>query len=61
MLGVPIICFEKATGTSEVLSKGGGFVVPYLDIYEMAKKIIKYYENKDLKLKHAEENRSNFS
>lgn len=61
MLGVPIICFEKATGTSEVLSKGGGFIVPYLDIYEMAEKIIIYYENKDLKRKHAEENRSNFS
>ena len=41
----PIICFEKASGTTEVIAKGGGFVVPYLDIEAMAKKVIFYYEN----------------
>jgi glycosyltransferase involved in cell wall biosynthesis len=44
-LGIPIICFEKATGTSEIIKKGGGFVVPYLDIQMMAEKIIFYNNN----------------
>lgn len=47
MLGKPIVCFEGTTGTTEVVSKGGGFVVPYLDVSEMAKKVIYYYENRD--------------
>lgn len=47
MLGKPIICFEKATGTAEVLEKGGGYIAPYLDIKAMAKKIVFYYENRE--------------
>src|SRR5690606_10497838 len=30
MLLKPIICFEKATGTAEIISKGGGEIVAYL-------------------------------
>jgi glycosyltransferase involved in cell wall biosynthesis len=41
----PIICFEKASGTAEVIEKGGGFVVPYLDIEAMGEKIIYYYNS----------------
>jgi glycosyltransferase involved in cell wall biosynthesis len=41
----PIICFEKASGTAEVIKKGGGFVVPYLDIEAMGEKIMYYYNN----------------
>lgn len=41
----PIICFEKASGTTEIIEKGGGFIVPYLDIAAMAEKIMFYYEN----------------
>lgn len=44
-LSIPIICFEKASGTTEVVSKGGGFVVPYLDIQAMAEKIMLYYND----------------
>ncbi|KAF2081172.1 glycosyltransferase [Flavobacterium sharifuzzamanii] len=44
-LGIPIICFEKASGTTEVINKGGGFVVPYLDIQEMSEKVMLYYDN----------------
>ena len=44
----PIICFEKASGTAEVIKKGGGFVVPYLDIEEMGKKIMFYYNNSSI-------------
>lgn len=44
-LDVPIICFEKASGTTEVIEKGGGFIVPYLDVQAMAEKVIFYYNN----------------
>lgn len=45
MLGKPLICFEGATGTEEVLKNGGGEIIPYLDTGEMAQKIIEYYED----------------
>ena len=44
-LSIPIICFEKASGTTEVITNGGGFVVPYLDIQAMAEKIMLYYHD----------------
>ncbi len=40
LLGIPIVCFEKASGIQELISKGGGIVVPYLDIQKMADAII---------------------
>lgn len=43
----PIICFEGATGITEILAKGGGEIVSYLDIKEMAEAVIKYYDNPD--------------
>ena len=43
----PIICFEKASGTAEVINEGGGFVVPYLDIVAMGEKIMLYYKNEE--------------
>lgn len=48
MLGKPIICFDKATGTQEMLENGGGKVVPYLDIEQMAETVVEYYNNEDL-------------
>lgn len=50
MLGKPIICFEKATGTAEVLKHGGGTIVPYLDIEAMSENVVRYYEDR-VKLK----------
>ncbi|WP_299110589.1 glycosyltransferase [uncultured Winogradskyella sp.] len=44
-LGKPIICFEGATGTEEILQNGGGKIVPYLDINAAAKVIINYISN----------------
>lgn len=41
----PIICFEKASGTAEVIKQGGGKVLPYLDIEAMAEAIVFYYNN----------------
>jgi glycosyltransferase involved in cell wall biosynthesis len=46
-MGKPIICFEKATGTAEVLSNGGGKIIPYLDIESMAETIVFYYSNQE--------------
>ena len=48
MLGKPIICFDKATGTQEMLESGGGKIVPYLSIEKMANAILEYYNEKDL-------------
>ncbi len=45
MLGKPVICFEGATGTEEILKLGGGEIVPYLDTREMALRVIEYYED----------------
>jgi glycosyltransferase involved in cell wall biosynthesis len=47
MLGKPILCFEQATGISEVLADGGGKTVPYGDARAMAGAILHYYRNRD--------------
>ncbi len=47
MLGIPIICFEKATGLEDDILNVGGDVVPYLDIYAMSKSVIKFFENRE--------------
>jgi len=48
ILGKPIICFEGATGTEEIMKDGGGIIVPYLNIERMAESIIEYYNNPNL-------------
>jgi glycosyltransferase involved in cell wall biosynthesis len=48
MLQKPIICFENAVGTSEILSNGGGKIVPYLDIEAMAQAVLEYYNDRAL-------------
>lgn len=47
----PIICFEGATGTEEVLKPVEGTIVPYLDIEKMGELVIQYYRNENLKLR----------
>lgn len=46
MLGNPIVCFEGATGIEEVIAEGGGRVVPYLNVEDMAETIIFYNKNR---------------
>ncbi len=46
-LETPIICFKGATGTEEFLERGGGKIVPYLDIEAMAESVIDYYNIPD--------------
>ena len=43
MLKKPIVCFEGATGTEEVLTNVEGAIVPYLDIEKMGDMVIKNY------------------
>lgn len=59
--GIPIICFENATGTEEILKQGGGFIVPYIDTVAMAEKIILYYNDEVLRKRDGELNKVNFS
>ena len=47
MLGLPIICFDKATGIQDDILNVGGDVVPYLDINAMSKSVIQFFENKE--------------
>ncbi len=60
-MGIPIICFEKATGTAEILANGGGFIVPYLDVVAMAEKLVLYYKDSTLRNKDGSLNRVNFA
>jgi glycosyltransferase involved in cell wall biosynthesis len=60
-MGIPIICFEKATGTAEVLVDGGGSVVPYLDVVAMAEKVVLYYHDSALRNKDGDLNKVNFA
>ncbi|MBF8150978.1 glycosyltransferase [Winogradskyella sp. F6397] len=60
LLGKPIISFEQAVGTNEVLEKGGGFIVPYLDVKAMAEKIMIYYNQRDLIKIHGDINKKEF-
>lgn len=57
----PIICFNKASGTTEIIKKGGGFVVPYLDVSAMAEKIMWYYSNPDKVITDGEKAKELFS
>lgn len=50
-LGKPILCFEKAGGSPEFVQYDAGFVVPYLDINDMAEKVILLSKDKVLRKK----------
>lgn len=47
-LGKPVICFDNAGGMPEFVENDSGFIVPYLDIDQMAKRIIELYDSPDL-------------
>ncbi|MEZ4900810.1 MAG: glycosyltransferase family 4 protein [Spirosomataceae bacterium] len=46
----PIVCFEKSGGAPELVEDNAGFVVPYLDVVEMSRKIISLIDHKELRL-----------
>jgi glycosyltransferase involved in cell wall biosynthesis len=55
LLGIPIVCFEKASGIQEIIRLGGGEVVPYLDIQKMADAIIHLVTSDELRVKKSDE------
>lgn len=61
MLGKPIICFEGATGSEEVIAKGGGIIVPYMSVEAMGDEVMKYKNNPDVLIKHGTINKTEFS
>jgi lipopolysaccharide biosynthesis protein len=52
LFGKPIICFEGSGGSMEFAAGDSGFVVPYLDLNEMANKILNLYSDKNLLSKY---------
>jgi glycosyltransferase involved in cell wall biosynthesis len=61
MMGKPILSFEKATGTNEILKDARGFIVPFGDVDEMANKVILYYLDRKLRFEHGQLNKEIFS
>jgi glycosyltransferase involved in cell wall biosynthesis len=53
-LGKPIVCFENAGGTPEVVEDDAGFVVPYLDIEAMARAVVRLAEDPELRARLGE-------
>ena len=56
-LGIPIICFDKASGIAEYLDKGGlgnYSVAEYLDVHDMAKKVVTLSQNSKLMIRVGE-------
>ncbi|MCH2211529.1 MAG: glycosyltransferase family 4 protein [Fuerstiella sp.] len=41
---VPIVCFDQAGGTQELVEDDAGFVVPYLDTAAMANRIVELFD-----------------
>jgi glycosyltransferase involved in cell wall biosynthesis len=60
-MGKPIICFEGATGTAEVLRHGGGRIVPYLDIAAMGQAVVDYALDPDRRKTDGDLNRAQFA
>jgi glycosyltransferase involved in cell wall biosynthesis len=50
-LSIPIVCFDKAGGASEVVGFDAGIIVPYMDMESMAESIVALIENHDLRKK----------
>ncbi len=61
MLGKPIVCFEGATGSEEIIGKGGGVLVPYLNVEAMAEQVMQYYNDRALCTAHGATNKDEFS
>lgn len=48
-IGIPIVCFEQAGGTPELVEDDAGIVVPYLDVEQMAEAIKQLVEDNALR------------
>ena len=61
MLSIPVICFKGVSGVSEILKKGGGKSVPFLDVSAMAEEVMVYYQDREQLKKDGETARKIFS
>jgi glycosyltransferase involved in cell wall biosynthesis len=43
-VGIPVVCFDDAGGEPEFVRNDCGFVVPYLDVGEMARRLVELLE-----------------
>ena len=53
-LGTPIVCFDRAGGTPELVENDAGEVVPYMDIDAMAAAVTRLVEDADLRKRMGE-------
>jgi glycosyltransferase involved in cell wall biosynthesis len=60
-MGKPIVCFDGATGTAEVLRNGGGKIVPYLDVVAMGQAVVDYARNPDRRQRDGQLNAVQFA
>lgn len=44
---LPVICFESSGGAVDIVNKGGGTSVPYMDTHEMAITVMDYYKDSE--------------
>lgn len=47
--GVPVVCFDGAGGAPELIETDSGFIVPYLDLDAMSRRILELLEQTDLR------------
>jgi glycosyltransferase involved in cell wall biosynthesis len=60
-MGKPIVCFEGATGTAEVLRNGGGRIVPYLNVEAMGQAVVDYARDAARRKADGDLNRTQFA
>ena len=44
-MGIPVLCFEQAGGSADLVENDGGIVVPYLDTAAMADGILELLDS----------------
>jgi glycosyltransferase involved in cell wall biosynthesis len=51
-VGVPIVCFQDAGGTPELLEAGGGLTFPYLDVWAMSQGVVRLLQRPEERHHH---------
>ncbi|QMW05969.1 glycosyltransferase [Spirosoma foliorum] len=51
LCGIPVVCFEGAGGSPELVEDDGGFIVPYLDLDTMSSQVVALLQQPDLRHK----------
>ena len=49
LCGVPVVCFDRAGGSPELVETDGGFVVPYLDLDAMSNRVLDLLNQPELR------------